>query len=280
MLSPVELIKKLSQPLAPEPTGIEPHLPRLAGIQALVFDIYGTLVVSGSGDIGVTDAEQKGTAMRSILRDFQIEIPDQESLSDRFVELITQDHARSRRNGIEHPEVEIRDIWGTLLGSEDSALLEATATAYECTSNPVWPMPGAEELLATAHRDGLTLGIVSNAQFYTPLLFEAFFGASLARIGFDPDLCFFSYQFKQAKPGDWLYEQLRDALAAREIDPGAVLYVGNDALKDIHPAATLGFRTALFAGDRRSYRPRPEMTALRPPDAVITELGQLSQILG
>ena len=140
-------------------------------------------------------------------------------------------------------------------------------------------MPDAQPVIEELHRRGLVLGIVSNAQFYTPLLFEAFFLQSTEQLGFDPDLSFFSYQHRQAKPGTWLYEQLVDALAARELDPAQILYIGNDALKDIHPAAQLGFRTALFAGDERSLRLREDHKDLLPPDAVITKLRQIFELV-
>ena len=40
-------------PLAPEPTGEDPVLPTLHGVRAVVFDVYGTMLVSGSGDISL-----------------------------------------------------------------------------------------------------------------------------------------------------------------------------------------------------------------------------------
>ncbi len=276
-----DLIRSLSQPLVPIATGAAAVLPRLVGIRAVVFDIYGTLVVSGSGDIGATDAEQKEAAMESILRDLKIEPPaGSDPLSQRFVGHIKRHHQLSRSRGIEHPEVEIRDIWAELLERDRDELLETAAITYECATNPVWPMPGAQDLLAALRERGLLLGIVSNAQFYTPLMFEALLGTDLATLGFDAELCYFSYQFGEAKPGLALYTRLREALAAREIPPGEVLYLGNDALKDVHPAAELGFRTALFAGDKRSLRLREDENDLNPPDAVITKLAQTLTLLG
>ena len=40
------------QPLDPIPTDYPPQLDVLKGIRAVIFDVYGTLVVSGSGDVG------------------------------------------------------------------------------------------------------------------------------------------------------------------------------------------------------------------------------------
>ena len=275
-----------SRPMEPQVTGVSPHLPILEGILCAVFDIYGTLLISGSGDIGVTDAAQQEDTLRKLITGMKLPVPDPgHSLSGQFLELIRQDHAKSKTGGIEFPEVEIREIWARLVsglpGEPPPApdQVEALAVAYENATNPVWPMPGAGDLLRILRDRGITLGIVSNAQFYTPLLFEAFFDAPLDQLGFDPDLLFFSYRHRQGKPGAWLYEQLRDALAARGIAPGETLYVGNDALKDVHPAAALGFRTALFAGDHRSLRLRPEHPNLLPPETTVTSLLQILDLL-
>ena len=61
----------------------------------------------------------------------------------------------------------------------------------------------------------------------------------------------------------------------------AVLYVGNDMLNDIYPAAKAGFKTALFAGDSRSLRLRKDKPKCKylSADIVITDLIQLLDYL-
>ena len=60
-----------------------------------------------------------------------------------------------------------------------------------------------------------------------------------------------------------------------------VLYVGNDLLNDVMAAASVGFRTALFAGDQRSLRWRSGDARVEgiQPDVVITHLPQLLDCL-
>jgi putative hydrolase of the HAD superfamily len=140
-------------------------------------------------------------------------------------------------------------------------------------------MPGLREVLARIRAEGLILGIVSNAQFYTPLMLEAFLERPFAELGFDPDCCAFSYRLLEAKPSTRIYEE---ALAGMErvhsIAPREVLYVGNDMRNDIWPASLTGCRTALFAGDARSLRLREDdpRCAHVTPDRVVTRLQQIS----
>ena len=139
-------------------------------------------------------------------------------------------------------------------------------------------MPGLPELLDAAAACGLVLGLVSNAQFYTPLMLEAFLGKTLEEAGFDPACCLFSYRLLEAKPSLRLYEQALSALARDwNIAPREVLYLGNDQRNDIWPAARLGSKTVLFAGDSRSLRLRqddPDCAGVLP-DGIITDLSQL-----
>jgi putative hydrolase of the HAD superfamily len=142
-------------------------------------------------------------------------------------------------------------------------------------------MPHAKELVAELRSSGVALGLVSNAQFYTPLLFRAFFDSTEAEMGFDEELILYSYLQGRAKPSLSLFEKARDLLGARSVAPGDALFVGNDMEKDVLPAWATGFQTALFGGDRRSLRtgtfgPEP---GRRPPDVVAASLEELSAVL-
>jgi putative hydrolase of the HAD superfamily len=156
---------------------------------------------------------------------------------------------------------------------------EQLALEHEVRANPVWPMPNLEGCLSKLRSAGLALGIVSNAQFFTPELFPALLNHTLQQLGFSPALEFYSYRFGQAKPGRFLYEQARQALSSMSISADEVVYVGNDVLNDVTPARQVGFRTALFAGDARSLRLRegdPRVAGVAA-DLVLTDLGQLAE---
>jgi putative hydrolase of the HAD superfamily len=128
----------------------------------------------------------------------------------------------------------------------------------------------------------MSFGIVSNAQFYTPLLFSAFFDQTLEEIGFDTDCCIWSYRELKAKPSSDLFPKAEKYLKRNHgIKLSETLYVGNDMLNDIYTASQSGCKTALFAGDRRSLRLRKEDERCMDlkPDAVITALNQLADLL-
>jgi putative hydrolase of the HAD superfamily len=142
-------------------------------------------------------------------------------------------------------------------------------------------MPGAARLLSFLKAAGFVLGIVSNAQFYTPLLFEAFFGGTPEALGFSPELLIYSYRVGEAKPSPVLFEKARDALMKQGIGENETVCLGNDMRNDIYGAAQAGFRTVLFAGDRRSLRLREDDGLISPllPGAVVLNLADFEQLL-
>jgi len=211
--------------------------------------------------------------------------------TELFHSIIRQEHSRQIERGIQYPEVEIRKVWKEVLGAlNNEGLYSGAITAesierisveYECLINPVWPMPGLKDILEKL-AERLHLGIMSNAQFYTPLLFPSLLGRTHTQLGFKEDLCFWSYRRLQAKPSAALYTALKNSLEkSYNILPAETLYVGNDLLNDILPAAELGFKTALFAGDSRSLNLREgdPRTINTEADIIITSLAQLLAVI-
>ena len=289
----IECIRQLSQPLLPQPTGYATRMTALTDIRAVIFDIYGTLLVSGTGDVGPASGEENELALRAALSaaGLPVEQIDRNTRSGRIlIEAIRRAQAVRREQGIEFPEVDIIAVWRQVLvelvkhglrTQADAAQVRRLAIEYECRVNPVWPMPGLRTMLASLRATGRHLGIVSNAQFYTPLMFRALLDAGPGDLGFDPRLCAWSWKSLQGKPSRGLFQQVLTALAIRyDVAPEQTLYVGNDMLKDIWPAAGLGCKTALFAGDRRSLRLRQDDERCQglQPDLVIDHLSQLGSL--
>ncbi len=287
-----QIIRRHHAPLAPLPTGVPHRLRTLPGIRAVLFDIYGTMLISGSGDVGTASSVDRSEAATQALA--AVGINEATSRTDAFALLrsaIREQQGELREQGIEYPEVDIVAAWRTALttlrqdGRSRPDLpdteLQALAVEFESRANPTDAMPHVAECLASLRRNGLVLGIISNAQFFTPLLFPVLLDADVDSLGFAPDLTIYSYRFREAKPGSGLYQRAAAGLAHRGISPGESLYIGNDMLNDVAGASQVGFRTALFAGDSRSLRLRegdPRVEGI-VPDLVITDLRDLPRCI-
>lgn len=266
-----------SQPLKPIPSSLtlQGKLPRK--VQALLFDVYGTLFISGSGDIGMAQ-KQSGLEkkIKTLLNKYKIkETP--RTIQERFFAEIEKTRQKLKRKGIDYPEVVIEKIWKQVLKISAQETTKNFALEYELIVNPVYPMPQAEKLLNYAQEKNILQGLISNAQFFTPLLFPALLKKNLKALGFHKDLMFFSYKKHYAKPSLFLYNEAKRTLRKKNIKPGHTLYVGNDMLNDIYPAKKTGFMTALFAGDQRSLRLRTDDKKVKniSADLVITDLIQI-----
>lgn len=316
-----KIIHDASRPLVPVATDQQEIIKQLAGIRAVCFDIYGTLFISASGDIGSDSAVQEFWDENDLSTDLEISLgsmfvdllsehdcnsegmlecrektnQSQRSaykkiggkLSNGFQQEICKEHKRIRDAGIVYPEIDVIEIWRIVsssvcksMGSTgDSIDLERLAIEYEIRTNPVWPMPVANDCIDRLASANLLLGIISNAQFYTPLLFPALMEQTLEELAFSSEMQYYSYQYGRAKPDEFLFREAVAGLDRKGIDPSESLYVGNDMLNDIMPAAKMGFRTALFAGDRRSLRLREGDSRVEgvSPDIVVKSLNEVAR---
>jgi putative hydrolase of the HAD superfamily len=287
--------------LLPEKTGVEARLQKPEGVKALIFDIYGTLLISASGDIdqatfqgdnlkralaeaGFAFVETEGVAQQAVIR----------RLLEKFMAIVASHQDEGRKRGTIYPEIDIRKVWEDLLAfAEKEKMLDRQpgfdvlklTFIFELLSNRVWPMPGMMEVIKYFHQKGYPLGIVSNAQYYTPVMMNYFLTRTTNPREtieyFDPELTVFSYKLRKSKPDAGIFDPMLGALKTKYgIDAGQAAFIGNDMLKDIYPANKRGMKTVFFAGDKRSLRLHEDRAEVKGlvPDAVITDLNQLKQI--
>jgi putative hydrolase of the HAD superfamily len=292
----VDRIKVLAEPLSPITIDHATRLQKMSSIRCVAFDFYGTMFLSGVGDIGI-DEDQEGES-EEIFREsleaagFTVNDITAGTYGLQILENTLQRHKdKAKEQGIAYPEPEIREVWKDTLndlaeeslisGTVDTASVSTFAVEFEFRINAVWPVPNLAKILTGLKQKGLELGIISNSQFYTPLAFEAIIGSSPEDFGFNKDLLVWSYKCRRKKPDTEFYAEFVNRIQQQHIDPTEVLYVGNDITKDIKPAAYLGMHTALYAGDSRSIRhEESDLKQLSPaPDLVIDDLSQIERCL-
>lgn len=293
-----ELLSNL-KPIEPLTTGIKADFEKDPNIKGVLFDIYGTLLISSSGDIDRTELSAQN--LQLALESSNIKLI---SSSDIALDSILCDfdytiricHQEARKNDIPYPEIDILSIWEIVLihakrkklisYNGDADIMRLTCM-FEFLCNKVYPMPGMLPLLDKLSKYNYPKGIVSNAQFYTPVVLNYFLKGEISLNDtvhlFDPELTVFSYKLGISKPDTGLFKELIPILKRKYgLSPGEVLFVGNDMHKDIFAGQKAGFKTALFAGDRRSLRLHSNEISLQKikPDFIITHLDQIEEILG
>ncbi len=288
-------------PLMPKQTSVTAKIDSNKKYKAFIFDIYGTLLISSSGDI-----DEKHPSARHMFDAFWecgISCGDDATMidvSEQFLLAIREEiktiHSREKGSGNEYPEVIIEEVWdkilqkffivGKLVEPEEDFNLKKLIFLFECRNNSIWPMPGMKEIIEKIHSSGKHIGIVSNAQYYTPLIINHFLNGTHEDtdeiIPFNKQLVQYSYQAKKGKPDISLFKEITESLNANfSIQPSEAFYIGNDMLNDICPADKCGMDTILFAGDKRSLRLReddPRVSDISPTH-IITELSQLVELI-
>ena len=208
--------------MEPLPTGLSPGGDMRSPIQSVLFDVYGTLFISGSGDIGVSEGQSRPVKALQALKD-AFDLPwTADQIPYQLIHAIREDHQQATSAGIAHPEVKIDAIWQKLLGWSDRDRIRRLAETYETIVNPTFPMPGLDQVIRVLRNQGLTIGIISNAQFFTPHLFKRFLGAFPEDLGFAPELTIYSYACGCAKPDMSLFNTAARRLQRRGIQPASV----------------------------------------------------------
>ena len=287
---------EISKPLDPLDTGTDPKLQKLDGVEVLAYDFYGTLFISGVGDIGVDDGNFDSDILIDVLNDSGVTIENEKAGEEAFklYNVVVEEHMKQLEDQeIEFPEPDIRSVWKSVLTrmrdqslitfSDNDSLYDRISVEFEARMNPVWPMPDVVETLSYFKESGVTQGIISNSQFYTPIVLEALTGNPLNKLGFSEGLLHWSFEEQMKKPGLTFYHNFIKKLTVFDssLTPEKVLYIGNDMLKDVYPTREVGMKTALFAGDKRSLKWRRDDDRCKniEPDLVITKLSQLKQCI-
>lgn len=262
----------------------------------IAYDFYGTLFISGVGDIGIDDGNVNAELLTETLKNSGIEILDKNAGSEGFKiynEVVEEQIHNLKQNGIEYPEPDIRTVWKEVCSimkqknlikySKEDSVQNIISVEFEARMNPVWPMSDAVDTLKHFQEKGFVQGIISNSQFYTPIVLEALTEHSLDDLGFEKKLLHWSFEENLKKPGLQFYRDFIDKLKNfdESLTPSNVIYIGNDMLKDVYPAKELGMKTALFAGDKRSLKWREDDERCKniTPDLIITSLSQLKSCI-
>lgn len=296
-------------PIQPIPTGVKASFYPLEDIRGILFDLYGTLLISAAGEISCAEdlpdegpaqspkPDRTEAAAKRILNTLPPTIlsglPIDFDLFSEISTAVTRQKSiiQKTKPEIEYSEVDIVTLWhdifarnleGDLSLSITPFMLARFILEYELQTNPVQLMPGALELLYSLQSRNFIMGIISNAQFYTSIILESLLDIThISQIGFNPSLCFWSYRQGVAKPEKSIFSSAVESLRQYNLLPSQILYLGNDMLNDIWGASRAGFATALFVGDQRSLRLQkniPEVSTVHP-NLFITELRQIKAFL-
>jgi len=298
----------LPWPAAPQidPVKAKPSLQALP-VKAVFWTVYGTLVAIPGGELQfehshdfVTDA-----ALDKVIKEFKMwnsmsRKPGAPSayMKELFRKALTT-MQMAGSGGEKHPEIQVERVWDDIVKkllqkdyTYDASIygsmadyVKKIAYFYHASIQGTGAYPGAADALKLVADQSITQGLLGDGQCFTVGQLQR--GLKQQDPGFElnavvpESLRIISGEKKAKKPSETLFKMAVQAASARGISPGEVLHVGSNLIRDIGPAKKVGFRTALFAGDRNSLAATPDQLkdpATRP-DVLLTELPQILEVI-
>lgn len=294
-------------PPAATPVKAKPHLTRLPRVRAVLWSTYGTLLAIPTGELLFEHptAFIMSNALDKTIQEFKMwgsmsRKPGQPSeyMGSIYKQLLTEQLVAPP--GERHPEAAAERVWEAILkrlmqkdykfdagffGSLNEysrkiayffhASLQGTA-CYE----------GAAAALRHVHDAGLSQGLLGDGQCFTAVQLQRGLAAQDGEAKLDDvmtdGLVVLSHELRGRKPSERLFRHALEKAQALGLSAGEVLHVGSSVPRDLLPAKRLGMATALFAGDKASLQATAEQLkeASSRPDVLLTELGQITEVVG
>ena len=294
-------------PPKPDPVKAKPHVARLRGVRAVLWNVYGTLLAIPFGELVFEHPQPfvMSMALEKTIAEFKMwasmsrkpGAPSEYMLHLYRTQLDEQRLAPSP--GEKHPELIADRLWEGLIkklfqkdytfdaGFYGSLNEYSRKVAYffHASLQGTACYPGAAAALRAVADAGLVQGLCGDGQGFTPVQVQRGLDAQAGGrldAAVPPDLQVLSYEVRGKKPSERLFQLALDRLEKYDVGPAEVLHVGSRIDKDLAPAKKLGMKTALFAGDRTSLAASRDQLKDRAtkPDVLLTDLGQIADVIG
>ncbi len=296
----------------PKPPSIEPIKAKpgsfgLKGIRCVLWGTYGTLLHVVSGDLVLEHPKEFVTnlALEKTIQEFRMwgsmsRKPGQpsDSLLPIYRNLVFELKATSANPGEKYPELPSERVWEAIIQKlqkkdyvidhgkygSTSEFAQKIAFFFHTALQGANAYPGAVETISELASRGMLQGLLGNGQCFTaPQLVWALENQKPCDPGpwFCKDLCVLSAMVGARKPSANIFQTAAEAIKKRGLVPEQVLHVGSKLQEDLVGAKKVGFKTAIFLGDKASSQ--VEAADLKNqetrPDALITEYPQLLSLI-
>jgi FMN phosphatase YigB (HAD superfamily) len=302
--------RALHWPAPPDPVSAKarPHLKKLHGVKAVLWNVYGTLLSISGGELWFTHPQPFAmqVALDKTVQEFKMwgsmsRRPGQpgEYLGDQYEQALLKQRMASGTGHEKLPEVASELLWQSLIKllcqKEYSWDVPRLGSLNEFTRKVAYFFhrslqgtacyAGAADAMLTVGSRGLRQGLLADAQPFTAVQLQRGLAEQVPAIRLDDllddGLRFLSCEMRGRKPSERIFRKLQAALREQDLEPEQVLHVGNSLTRDLAPARRLGMRTALYAGDKNSLQATPEQVKepASRPDVLLSELTQIAEVI-
>ena len=286
----------------------KPHLTRMPQVRVVTWNLYGTLLDIFSGQLLFEHPNKfvMDIALDKTVAEFKMwgsmsRKPGQPSdYMGQIYRGVLKDLELASSPGEKFPQVLSEKIWEAIikkLNQKDykydvnfygpmTDYARKIAYFFHASLQGTACYEGAAQALEHVQQSGLKQGLIADAQCFSFVQLQR--GLAQQHCGtpadalFDRTLRSLSCEVGGRKPSERLFKHSLNQLAAQGITAAQVLHVGSRIPLDLAPAKKLGMRTALYVGDKEAVQATPEQLKdpATKPDVMMTELGQIAEIVG
>jgi FMN phosphatase YigB (HAD superfamily) len=302
--------RKLNWPAPPlvERPKARPHLKRLPGVRAVLWNVYGTLISINEGELLFEHPQPliQKLALDKTLQEFKMwasmsRKPGQPAdYLAQLYNMVLLEQKSFPGGGEKYPEVASDRLWEALIkkllvkeyqwdagyfGSLNE-FSRKVAYFFHSSLQGTACYPGAADALRHVAGLGLAQGLLADGQCFTPTQLQRRLSNQDDSVKLDEfigaDQRWLSYEIRGRKPSERLFRAALRDLKARGFEAEEILHVGSRVVQDVLPAKRFGLRTGLFAGDKASLHATPEQLKENNtrPDVLLTELSQIADVVG
>lgn len=293
----------------PVPVKAKPSIRPLPGIRAVLWDVFGTLlrISDGRYTLFPEQDERLHIALEKTIHEFHMWNHMYRKPGPPWQGMLRQYQDYSQRMAMRAPEhrgdltdVDLIELWQQIIVrlfekdyTYDESVYgdlweysEKVALFFHCSLQGMEPRAHAVRAMTDVSGAGLAQGLLADGPSFSlihtlralsqqatlPPLFE------LLR----SDLLIFSGSLGVRKPSPTLYREALAALRPLGITADQVLHVSCRLDTDLRAARELGMKTVLLAAEKSGLEVTSELLNDRNtrPDRLITDLSQLSSVLG
>lgn len=211
--------------------------------EALVFDIYGTLIDIETDESSIRTYEE----ISQFLRKYDFRITPLKLKGAYFSIQNKWINEKRETYGFKYPEVRVVDVWREILVSQTKCPVRCSAETIDdlsetlpllfrqLTLRKIGILPSVIPTLEKLNQKGYTLSIISNAQ--SMLAIPELNEFRLMKY-FHPIII--SSDFGVKKPEKILFKEY---LRKMKLKPDQIVFVGNDMRDDVYGAQSVGIKT-------------------------------------
>jgi len=284
------------------------HIDPLPDVRAVLWNLYGTLIRISDGELLHLHPQKlrMEVALDKTIHEFNM----WQSMTRRpgapweylftvYRRIVEESQLVGSNRVGDVPEVDSAAVWLRILemlGQKEYSydarqygnleeLSEKVAYFFHSALQGHEAAPEAALALSALAQSGIPQGLLAGAQCFSVVqltrdLRDQEPGASVANL-LHPELLALSYREQVRKPSMTLFAAAYRRLKALNLEPHQVLYVSSRVQDDLAVAKSIGFRTAIYAGEKLGLAvtleelQNPDVC----PDRMLTRLSQIRDVL-